>query len=97
MCACTGDLLSLPDEEERDAAACAYFTWVLQVDAVEGMACLWQSVTSHISVLRVSVCVSGTQAQLHCWLNLQVGKQQLHPSAQGIHIPGTQVPEAGLQ
>ena len=95
VCACTSDLLSLPDE--GDVAACACFTWVLYVDAVEGMACLWQSVTSHVSVLCVSVRASGTQAQLHCWLNLQVGEQQLHPSAQGIHIPGTQVPEAGLQ
>lgn len=37
------------------------------------------SETGHVSVLCVCVCVfvSGTRAQLHFWLDLQMGKQQL--------------------
>lgn len=56
VCAYTSDLLTLPhEEEEGDVAACACFMWALCVDAVEGTTCLWQSVTSHVSVLYVSL------------------------------------------
>lgn len=35
------------------------------------------SETGHVSVLSVCVFVSGSRAQLHFWLDLQMGKQQL--------------------
>lgn len=37
-------------------------------------------VAGHVCVQCVS-CVSGTHAQLPCWLNMHAGKQQPYPSA----------------
>lgn len=88
VCAFTGELLSLPaEQEEGHLAVCIYVLCESYTVQLKAPPCLWQSVGLAISMsymclcATVCVCVSGTRTQLLYWLSLQPGKLQPRPSA----------------